>query len=81
MQKYINKTKLKENNYGIKFSGKTEDFINQLREITNDKGYFNLEIKKRKETGKFGDTHYIVVDEYMNDKNKKSDYEEDLPFA
>ena len=65
MPTYINGTKLKKTNFSIKLSGKTEDFISQLQAITNDKGYFNLEIKERKEVGKYGDTHYLVVDEYV----------------
>jgi hypothetical protein len=65
MPTYINGTKLKKTNFSIKLSGKTEDFINQLQAITNEKGYFNLEIKERKEVGKYGDTHYLVVDEYV----------------
>jgi hypothetical protein len=65
MPTYINGTKLKKTNFSIKLSGKTEDFISQIQAITNEKGYFNLEIKERKEVGKYGDTHYLVVDEYV----------------
>lgn len=61
---YINGVKLKKTQYGLKFSGKTEDFIKQLKQHTGDKGYFNLEIKERRDPGKYGDTHYLVVDEW-----------------
>lgn len=64
MANYIQKTTLKEGKFSIKFSGKTDEVITQLISITNDKGYFNLEIKKRKEVGKYGDTHYLQVDEW-----------------
>lgn len=64
MANYINGVKLKKSKFGIKFSGKTQDFIEQLKSATNDKGYFNLVINERKEEGKFGDTHYLKVDEY-----------------
>lgn len=64
MATYINSVRLKASQYGIKFSGKTEDVIRQLQEITNEKGYFNLEIKQRKEPSQYGETHYIVVDEF-----------------
>lgn len=64
MATYINGVKLKASNYGVKFSGKTEEVIQQLKAITNEKGYFNLEIKQRKEPGQYGETHYLIVDEY-----------------
>lgn len=80
---YINGTKLKKSNFGIKLSGKTEDFIAQLKAITNEKGYFNLEIKERKEAGKYGDTHYMIVDEYVPAEKpnlvKPKVYLEDMP--
>ena len=83
MPTYINGTKLKKTNFSIKFSGKTEDFISQLQAITNEKGYFNLEIKERKEAGKYGDTHYLTVDEYVPEQkpnfSKPKVYLEDMP--
>jgi hypothetical protein len=85
---YIKNTKLKASKYGIKFSGKTEDFIAQIKAITNDKGYFNLEIKERKEVGQYGDTHSLTVDEWTPEQSRvvKADYitapkdGTDLPF-
>ena len=67
---YIKGTKLKQSKFGIKFSGKTDDFIAQLKAITNDKGYFNLEIKERKEVGQWGDTHSLTVDEWTPTQEK-----------
>lgn len=64
MSTYIKGVKLKQGKYGIKFSGKTEEVIAQLKAITNAKGYFNLEINQRKEVGQWGDTHSLKVDEY-----------------
>lgn len=64
MATYINKVTLKEGKFSIKFSGKTDEVIAQLLAITNDKGYFNLEIGKKKEVGKYGDTHYLKVDDW-----------------
>jgi len=69
---YIKGTKLKASKFGIKFSGKTDDFIAQLKAITNDKGYFNLEIKERKEVGQWGDTHSLTVDEWQPTQEKKT---------
>jgi len=92
MATYLNKVTLKESKFGIKFSGKTDEVIAQLLAITNEKGYFNLEIQKRKEAGKYGDTHYVKVDEWkpeqktdsMQDKNNPLNNHfpavEDFPF-
>ena len=92
MANYINKVTLKESKFGIKFSGKTEDFIEQIKSITNEKGYFNLEIQKRKEQGKYGETHYIKIDEWKpqgeplptfaqrNEQNIPDILKGDLPF-
>lgn len=77
MPTYINKVKLRETRFSMKMSGKTEDFINQLQEITNEKGYFNLEIKKRKQASEYGDTHYLQVDEWKPKEKQDSD---GLPF-
>lgn len=88
MPNYINGVKLKETRFSIRFSGKTEDVIEQLREHTNDKGYFNLEIKKRREPGKYGETHYIEVSEWKPEQKEEKKAPEvkqandslDLPF-
>jgi len=64
MATYLNKVTLKESKFGIKFSGKTDEVIAQLLAITNEKGYFNLEILKRKQVGNYGETHYVKVDEW-----------------
>lgn len=86
MANYIKKVTLKETKYGIKFSGKSEDFIQQIKEITNEKGYFNLEIQKRKEPGQYGDTHYMKVDEWKPEQKSEplptfaQKKDEDLPF-
>lgn len=65
MATYINGVKLKQSKFGVKLSGKTEEVIQQLKSITNEKGYFNLEIKERKEPSQYGETHYLVVDEFV----------------
>lgn len=77
MANYINKVTLKESKFGIKFSGKTEDVIAQLKELTNEKGYFNLEIQKRKEPSQYGETHYLKVDEF---KPKDKEPVAPIPF-
>jgi len=92
MATYLNKVTLKESKFGIKFSGKTDEVIAQLLAITNEKGYFNLEIQKRKQVGNYGETHYVKVDEWkpeqktdsMQDKNNPLNNHfpavEDFPF-
>ena len=36
--------------------------IEQLQQNTNEKGYVNLAISKRKEPGKYGETHCVWLD-------------------
>lgn len=95
MAQYIKDISIKESKFGLKLSGKTDSFINQIKSITNEKGYFNLEINPRKEKGKYGETHSCKVDEWKPDPNYKSSQgsgktevkqeetppEDDLPFA
>lgn len=54
----------KESMYGIKLSGKADKVIEEIKKYTNEKGYFNFEIMKRKEVGKYGETHYVKVDDF-----------------
>lgn len=60
----------KKSKYGIKLSGKTDDVIKALQSITNDKGYFNLEVLERKQPGKYGETHYVKEDTWQPDPSK-----------
>ena len=84
---YIKAT-VKKSNYGLKFSGKAEDVINQIKENTNEKGYFNWNISERKEVGKYGETHYVTVDTWKPNTDKEGSannaqstvVEDDLPF-
>jgi glycerophosphoryl diester phosphodiesterase len=64
MATYINKISLKKKQFGTQFTGLSKDFIAQIQENTNEKGYFNFEIKERKEPSEKGETHYIVVNEW-----------------
>ena len=72
MATYLNKVTLKESKFGIKFSGKTDEVIAQLQAITNEKGYFNLEIQKRKQVGNYGETHYVKVDEWKPEQKAEA---------
>ena len=54
----------KESKYGIKLSGNANKVIEEIKKHTNEKGYFNFELLKRKEAGKYGETHYVKVDDW-----------------
>jgi len=62
---------IKKGKFSLKCSVKTSDFLQWLNENTNDKGYCNIEIKERKEPGKYGDTHYAVLDEWKPEKKEE----------
>jgi hypothetical protein len=67
----------KESKYSIKLSGKADKVIEEIRKHTNEKGYFNFELCKRKEPGKYAETHYVKVDGW---KPKEKEKGKDLPF-
>ena len=63
---------IKKGKFSLKCSVKTSDFVQWLNANTNEKGYCNIEIKERKEPGKYGDTHYAVLDEWKPEKKKET---------
>lgn len=75
---YINGTSAKEitGQYGSFFniSMKLED----LKEYANEKGYVNLVMSKRKEPGKYGETHYFTLNEWKPEEKPKSNAQEDI---
>lgn len=70
MATYINSIKVKENKFGMKVSGKLSDIVEELKKHTNEKGYINLEFFKRKELGKYGETHGVKLDEWKPNGEK-----------
>lgn len=80
MPKYINNIKIKQSKFGLKMSGNLDKLVEELRQHTNEKGYFNLEIKERKEVGKYGETHSVTVDEWKPNPKQEDDIASDLPF-
>ena len=69
---------------------KSLDFIKWLNENTNERGYCNLKFPKRKEIGKYGNTHIAFLNE-EKEKNKNETnnpipgnyipaVDDDLPF-
>jgi hypothetical protein len=86
-KQYINgvffKEKVFENGGSqIKTSIKVDEFIKQLQEIKNEKGYANININKRREPSEKGITHYAEVDTWKPEKQKDNSAEnpEVLPF-
>ena len=63
---------IKKGKFSLKCSVKTSDFVQWLNANTNEKGYCNIEIKERKEPGKYGDTHYAVLDEWKPEKKEET---------
>lgn len=67
----------KKSKYGIKLSGKAEKVIEEIQKHTNSGGYFNFELCERKEPGKYGETHYVKVDDWKpTPKNEPSNDEQ-----
>ena len=88
--KYINGILIKERTFDnggsqMKISIKTEDFINELKEV-DENGWCNLIMNRRKEPSDKGVTHYLKVDTWKPDPNKSSmnntndNTKDDLPF-
>ena len=48
----------------INLSLKLED----MQKIVNEKGYMNISVMKRKEPGQYGDTHYVVENDYQKNR-------------
>ena len=49
----------------VRWGVKADDLIAFVKQHANDRGYINLEIVPRKEQGRFGETHSIVLDDYV----------------
>ena len=82
---YIKGIFIKEGKYDLRASINLKTFFESLEPIQNDKGYANILIKKRKEEGKFGDTHYCIENDWKPNKEgteTKPEVEDDssLPF-
>lgn len=71
MANYAKGIFIKKGKFSLKCSIKTVDFLEWIKENTNEKGYVNIEIKERKEAGKYGDTHFAVLDEWKPEKKEE----------
>ncbi len=67
-KKYIGgSAKAIQTQYGemMNLSLKLED----MQAIVNEKGYVNMTVMKRKEPGQYGDTHYVVENDYQKNRD------------
>lgn len=71
-QVYINSLTGKRSKYGIRISGKAEEVIAEIRKYANAKGYINMEVKEMRQEGKYGKTHYVILDTYQRDQQEQS---------
>ena len=69
---YINSLRCKQSRYGIKVSGQLDKIIEEFTKLANSRGYVNLEIKERKEVGRYGETHSVILDTWEPTGNQQS---------
>lgn len=46
--------------------------LEDMQAIANEKGYVNMTVMKRKEPGQYGDTHYVVENDYQKNREEGS---------
>ena len=70
-KKYVGSSKNIQGKFGeiqkISFSKKDLDL---MMDNLNEKGYVNLNRISKKETDKYGNTHYLVIDEWQPQETK-----------
>jgi hypothetical protein len=70
-KKYVGSSKNIEGKFGeiqkISFSQKD---LQLMMDNLNEKGYINLNRIAKKETDKYGNTHYLVIDEWQPQETK-----------
>jgi len=70
-KKYVGSSKNIQGKFGeiqkISFSRKDLDL---MMDNLNEKGYVNLNRVAKKETDKYGNTHYLVIDEWQPQETK-----------
>lgn len=69
MPQYINSIKVKTGKFGLKVSGKLEGIYAELKQHVNENGYINLDFNPRKQPGKYGETHSVILDEWKPNQN------------
>jgi len=74
---YFNSITIKEGKYGLKVSINYNKFMQEAQQNLNQNGYINLDINKRKQKGKFGETHYTTLNTWTPEKKQEIDNEPD----
>jgi hypothetical protein len=59
---------------------KAEDLRAFLDAHTNERGWLNLTVKERREVGKYGDTHMVVLDTWVAPSSPPTVDDSDIPF-
>ena len=78
--------KVKETKFGevVSVSINAKTLIEELNKHTNAKGYVNIDLLRRKEADKNGNTHYAVLNEWKKKEEtptpSSEDIEDDLPI-
>jgi len=78
--------KVKETKFGevVSVSINAKTLIEELNKHTNAKGYVNIDLLRRKEADKNGNTHYAVLNEWQpkpqQDISPSQEESSDLPF-
>ena len=49
----------------VRWGVKVDDLVAFVKQHVNDRGYINLEIIPRKEQGRFGETHSVILDDFQ----------------
>jgi hypothetical protein len=86
-KKYVGNSRNQQGKFGeiqkISFSRKD---LQLMMDSLNDKGYINLNRIEKKEPDQWGNTHYLVIDEWKPSQEKKeskqsqSDENFEMPF-
>lgn len=64
----------------LKLSVNVKDFTEFLKANQNEKGYVNIDVLPRKQAGKYGDTHYAVLNTYKKKEVVQEEETDDAPF-
>jgi len=71
----------------VRWGVKVEDLIAFAQQHVNERGFINVDIVPRRETGRYGETHSVVLDTYVKGSGQHAPSNSgpvdgsDLPFA
>ena len=54
----------------VRWGVKVDDLIAFAQQHKNERGYINMDIIPRKEPGRYGETHSVVLDDYVKGSGK-----------